>query len=120
MATQLARRYLFSVERYEQMVKSGIFTPDDKVELIAGEIVKKMSIGPRHAGKVDEVAASSSADDRAGIAEVWLFDVGKNRREIYTQPLNGEYQVTRIVTRDDVITLQLLPEVTINASDLLS
>jgi Uma2 family endonuclease len=189
MSTQLARRYLFSVERYEQMVRSGILTPADRVELIEGEIVKKMSIGPRHADKVDEVgelltirtvlqglarvrvqstirldsqnsepepditllrrrpdfyraghptpedillivevADSSSADDRyskiplyarAGIAEVWLFDLRKSRWEIYTQPLDGAYQVTRIVTRDDSITLQLLPEVTINASELL-
>ena len=77
---------------------------------------------------VVEVADSTAADDRAakiplcaraGIAEAWLFDIGKKRWEIYTQPVNGEYQITRIVTPDETITLRLLPEISINAADLL-
>ena len=49
MSAQLAQRYLFTLDRFERMVKSGILTPDDKVELIEGEIVKKMPLGPQHA-----------------------------------------------------------------------
>jgi hypothetical protein len=46
------RRYLLEVDRYEQMVEAGIFTPDDKIELIEGELVNKMPIGRRHAARV--------------------------------------------------------------------
>jgi hypothetical protein len=35
----------FSVADYEQMIDLGILTENDRVELIRGEIVEKMSIG---------------------------------------------------------------------------
>lgn len=37
---------------YERMIELGIVTEDDRVELIRGEIVRKMSIGPHHAACV--------------------------------------------------------------------
>jgi Uma2 family endonuclease len=37
-----------SVADYEQMIESGILGPDDKVELIRGEIVEKMPKGDPH------------------------------------------------------------------------
>ena len=55
MSAQLARRYLFSVERYERMVKAGILTPDDKLELIEGELLRKMTLGSRHAARVNRL-----------------------------------------------------------------
>jgi Uma2 family endonuclease len=42
----------FSVAEYEQMIDLGILTENDRVELIRGEIVKKMSIGDLHAAAV--------------------------------------------------------------------
>lgn len=185
MSALLARRYLLEVDRYEQMVEAGIFTPDDKIELIEGELVNKMPIGIKHAARVKriarffnhrffeqvlvgvqdpirldysepepditllrlrddfyesghptpadilliiEVADSTLRSDRVnkipiyarnGIAEVWLLDADKNRLEIYTQPVNGEYKGVRLVAPDEAITIQLLPEVTLNAADLL-
>jgi len=47
----LARR-LFTVEEYHRMAEAGIFHPDERVELIEGEIVQMSPIGPRHAGCV--------------------------------------------------------------------
>jgi Putative restriction endonuclease len=41
-----------SVDEYEQMVDTGILTEYDRVELIRGEIVPKMPIGPKHAASV--------------------------------------------------------------------
>lgn len=35
----------FTVDEYEQMVDTGILTKDDRVELIRGEIVEKMTFG---------------------------------------------------------------------------
>jgi Uma2 family endonuclease len=48
---ELPRR-LFTVEEYHRMAAAGIFHPDERVELIEGEIVQMSPIGPRHAGCV--------------------------------------------------------------------
>ncbi len=45
--------YLLSVEKYEAMVASGVFTKRDRFELIEGLLVAKMTKGRRHsAGSV--------------------------------------------------------------------
>ncbi|HTV72737.1 MAG TPA: Uma2 family endonuclease [Candidatus Acidoferrales bacterium] len=47
MSVQL-RHHRFSVEAYDEMVAHGILTSDDRVELLAGEIVEMSPIGPPH------------------------------------------------------------------------
>ena len=42
----------FSLADYEQMIDLGILTENDRVELIRGEIIEKMSIGEFHAACV--------------------------------------------------------------------
>lgn len=42
----------FSVDRYEEMVRLGVLTENDRVELIRGEILEKMAIGPEHSACV--------------------------------------------------------------------
>jgi Uma2 family endonuclease len=51
MSVQLLRRK-FTVEQYHKMIESGIFTENDRVELIAGEIVEMAAIGRKHAAGV--------------------------------------------------------------------
>ena len=51
MAIEVERpRRLFTVEEYHRMADAGIFHPDERVELIEGEIVEMAPIGPRHVG----------------------------------------------------------------------
>jgi Uma2 family endonuclease len=38
----------YSVDDYEEMIRLGVLTENDRVELIRGEIVPKMAIGPKH------------------------------------------------------------------------
>jgi Uma2 family endonuclease len=45
-------RRLFTVDEYHRMAEAGIFHPDERVELIEGEIIEMSLIGPRHAGCV--------------------------------------------------------------------
>lgn len=48
MAT-LPARYRFTIAEYHRMGKARIFTEDDRVELLDGEIVQMAAIGKRHA-----------------------------------------------------------------------
>jgi Uma2 family endonuclease len=38
----------YSVDDYEEMIRLGVLTERDRLELIRGEIVPKMAVGPRH------------------------------------------------------------------------
>jgi Uma2 family endonuclease len=42
----------FTVEQYKQMIREGIISENDRVELLRGEIVEKMGIGDKHAACV--------------------------------------------------------------------
>src|SRR5258708_30494435 len=47
MALELSR-HKFTADEYEQLGRSGIFTEDDRVELLDGDIVEMSPLGPRH------------------------------------------------------------------------
>ena len=51
MSVQVLKR-LFTVEEYYRMAEANIFSEDDRVELLEGEIVQMTPIGKRHAGCV--------------------------------------------------------------------
>jgi Uma2 family endonuclease len=55
MAIAVNRR-LFTVDEYYKMAEAGIFTEDDRVELIDGEIVEMVPIGPEHSSLVARIA----------------------------------------------------------------
>jgi Uma2 family endonuclease len=50
-----AARRLFTVDEFHQMASAGIFGEDDRVELLAGEIVEMTPIGSRHAACVSRL-----------------------------------------------------------------
>lgn len=56
MDIQLSRR-LFTAEEYHRMANAGIFSEDDRVELLEGEIVEMTPIGSRHAACVARLTA---------------------------------------------------------------
>jgi Uma2 family endonuclease len=55
MLTSEIVRYQLSVEQYHQMIDAGIFAPDDRLELIHGELIKMSPINRRHAAGVDRL-----------------------------------------------------------------
>ncbi len=48
-------RHRFTVEEYHKMAEAGLFSEDDRVELIDGEIVEMTPIGWRHANCVNDL-----------------------------------------------------------------
>ncbi|MDJ0517312.1 MAG: Uma2 family endonuclease [Trichodesmium sp. MO_231.B1] len=51
MSVELLRR-LFTVDQYYKMLKAGILTENERLELIRGEIIKMSPISPPHAARV--------------------------------------------------------------------
>jgi len=51
MSALLEKRY-FNVDEYYRMAEAGVLKPDDRVELIEGEIIKMRPIGSTHAACV--------------------------------------------------------------------
>ena len=45
-------RHLFSVETFNAMTEAGIFTEDDRLELLDGEIIEMTPVGTRHSSCV--------------------------------------------------------------------
>jgi len=46
-------RRRFTVDQYERMVEAGVIRPDERVELLDGEVVEMPPIGPPHASRID-------------------------------------------------------------------
>lgn len=53
--THALKRHCFTIEQYDRMGEAGILGPDDRVELLDGEIVEKPLIGDEHAACVDRL-----------------------------------------------------------------
>jgi Uma2 family endonuclease len=60
MPVQAPRR-LFTVREFHRMAEAGVFSEDDRVELLAGEIVEMTPIGSRHAACVKRLNAMLSS-----------------------------------------------------------
>lgn len=54
MAIESTRR-LFTVTDYYRMAEAGVIGPEERVELLEGEIIRMNPIGPRHANCVDRL-----------------------------------------------------------------
>lgn len=174
----------FTVEQYYQMAATGILAPDERVELIEGEIIEMAPIGPRHAMCVDrivqlvieklgrsvhlrcqnpirlsnytepepdialakradysvrhpvgddvfltiEVSDSTLEKDRtlkqkiyanANIPEFWIVNLPEDVVEIYRSPAGDIYQERKLVSREESISPQLLPNLVLSGEELL-
>jgi Uma2 family endonuclease len=49
-------RVRITVDRYQKMVATGVFTSYDRIELIEGEMLNMAPIGPKHATVADRLA----------------------------------------------------------------
>lgn len=94
MSVQIARRH-FNIAEYYKMAAAGVFSEDDRVELIEGEIIEMNPIGSRHAACVGRLTKMLErlAGDRA---IVWV----QNPVQVsdYSEPLPD---VALLKRRDD-------------------
>ncbi|MGD9904976.1 MAG: Uma2 family endonuclease [Vicinamibacterales bacterium] len=89
------RRHRFTADEYQQMGRAGILRPDVRVELIDGDVVTRMTIGPRHNAAVNRLnrLLMRLAGD-AAIVQVQ----GSVRLDLYSEP---EPDVVLLRPRDD-------------------
>jgi Uma2 family endonuclease len=126
-------------ERFRERARIGIQRPvllDDLSEPEPDVVLARRrdeGYRDRHPGPGDvllvvEVALSSLGHDRgkklrayarSGIAEVWIVDVARRRVEVYAQPRDGSYAVTRIANRGDAIAPTAFPADAIPVASLV-
>lgn len=82
MAVEVSRRR-FTADEYQQMARAGILREGDPFELIDGEVVAKMTIGPRHNAAINRLnRLFGSLVGDAAIVQVQ----GSVRLDFYTEP----------------------------------
>ena len=50
---EIAQRHRWTITAFHQLAEVGIFTEDDRIELIDGELIRMAPIGDEHAGQVN-------------------------------------------------------------------
>ena len=56
---------------------------------------------------------------RSGIPEVWIVDLDGTSIEVYRGPGEGVYRESRVVGRDGTLSVEALPEVVLDAREIL-
>lgn len=115
----LPSRHRITAEEYQKMGEAGIFTEDDRVELIEGEIIDMALIGSRHAGVVAKLGHILS---RAvgNTAVVWvqnpilLDDHSEPEPDVVLLKPRRDFYAASLPTAQDVL---LLIEVADTSSD---
>lgn len=80
----VASRHRFDVAAYYRMVETGVLRPDDRVELIEGEVVDMAPIGSAHAGTTDVLTGMVARAVADGLAVVRVQ--GPLRLDAHNEP----------------------------------
>jgi len=106
MVLQLIKR-LFTVTDYHRMADAGIFSEDDRVELIEGEIIDMTPIGSRHAACVGRLTALFYPVRERSI--VWvqnpihLGERSEPQPDLALLRLRHDFYATALPTPEDVL-----------------
>ncbi len=109
MTTQEAK-HAFTVGEYHRMTAAGIFTEDDRVELIEGEIYEMAAIGSRHAACVNRLTQLfvRGAGDRAVVTiqnPVQLGDLSELEPDLVLAKPRPDFYATRHPRADEILLL---------------
>jgi Uma2 family endonuclease len=106
---QVLRR-CFTVTQYHQMAAAGIFSPDERVELINGEILSMAAIGFRHASYVLRLNSlfSKLLQDKALVSvqnPLRLSDLSEPQPDIALLRPRDDFYETSLPQASDVLLL---------------
>ncbi len=97
-----------TVDDYHAMAEAGILGEDDRVELIDGQIIEKMTIGPKHI-RIVNFLNEAAVRRASGVVEVSIQNPLRLGR--YTEPepdvvlLRRDRDVSRVPHAEDVLLL---------------
>ena len=105
-----ATPYKFDVHQYYAMAEAGILHPDDRVELIDGEIIVMSGIGPEHMATVDSstefwvIAVSGRAIVRIQ-GSIRLDERNEPQPDVALLKRRADFYRSRTAGPDDVLLL---------------
>src|SRR5437016_2894639 len=103
---------------YERMIDRGIFRPDDRLELIDGQMVVKVS----KTRLAFDRARKATLYARNGVEDYWIVNVLDRVLEVYREPSRGGragYGSVRTLSADESVTPLAVPAARILVADLL-
>jgi Uma2 family endonuclease len=107
------KRRLITVEAYHRMGETGILAPDERVELIEGEIVEMAPIGSRHSGMVTRLTRLlvQAAGDRGLVSvqnPVWLSRITEPQPDFaLLKPRADDYQSATPRPEDVLLAVEI-------------
>jgi Uma2 family endonuclease len=111
--------YLFTVEIYDEMIRKGILTENDNVELLNGRIIKKMPKGTNHSLYNDEIARFfyKNIDDDCVIRNqnpIWLSEVSEPEPDIILAKLPRDKYLENHPKPEDILLIIEISDSTLN------
>lgn len=112
------QRYRFTLERFHQLTEAGILGPDDRLELMGGEIVEMSPIYPPHGSRVDRLTrlCVRSFSDRCVVRIQGALDVDEHT-EAYPDVLllryRDDFYEARHPRADDVLLVIEVSDTTV-------
>jgi len=109
MHTTTGKKLLTSAE-YIHLIEQGVVTENDRVELIEGEVVEKMTVGNRHIGRVSRLAHLfiGRFGDRATVSAqspVLLTDVSMPEPDLVVLHARDDFYEGSYATPEDILLL---------------
>ena len=101
------------------MAEVGILRPDDRVELITGEIVEMSPIGRRHNAFVGNLTQRRLYAE-ARIPEYWMVDCAAEAVEVHRDPGPEGYREVRRLTGPATLDLLAFADVEVTTAEIFA
>ena len=111
---------LFTADELEQMVKAGILSEDDRVELVEGEIIKMSLIGKSHAACVDRLTRffNKAADESVivrGQGPILIDDLIELQPDVARLKARSDYYEDSLPAPGDILMVIEVADTTVGA-----
>jgi len=118
MSVQYAK-HLFTVQEYERMAEAGVFPPDARLELLAGEIVEMSPIGKRHVACVNRLSRilNRQVDETVIVSTqnpIQLDDLSEPQPDIALLKFRSDFYEHSLPTPADVLLVVEVADTTLD------
>jgi Uma2 family endonuclease len=120
MAAALPQRHLITVNEWQKMVAANAFSPENRIELINGEILEMPPIGFNHAGHLNRMTnlfAFVSVEKKAIISvqnPLQLGDLSEPQPDFMLLRPEADFYTTRHPQPEDVLLLVEVADSSLN------